>query len=283
MHCRNPAARDADATSLQAALARSDVGSPQLRLMTAVMLGATESAASGRILLLEPDPALRASVEALLVQHGFLVLADAELAAAEPLLDQHCADIVILGAARPDADALALCRRIAEGARARVIIVSAAASEVDRVVGLEFGADDFLAKPFSPRELLARVRAIRRRQSSGASTPPPSAPLYVFEGVVFDIARRELRAEAGGPALVLQAGVAELLHAFVQHPGRTLSRGELVSTAGLAKEIDARAVDMRVSRVRQRLRALSRRDVIRTVRGAGYVLDAEVTVRRAPA
>ena len=243
------------------------------------MLGDTASAASGQILLLDPDADVREGVGDLLAHHGFTVHAAADMPSAELILERQPIDIAILGARRPDAEGLAFCRRIAETARARVIIVSAAASEVDRVLGLEFGADDFLAKPFSPRELLARVRALRRRQSR-AGAPAVAAPVYVFDGLVFDAGRRELRDAAGRRALVLQAGVTVLLHAFLQQPRRILSRQELVTTAGLDPDIDARAIDMRVSRVRHTLRTLSERDVIRTVRRAGYVLDADVAVRR---
>jgi two-component system OmpR family response regulator len=243
------------------------------------MLGDTASAASGQILLLDPDADVREGVGDLLARHGFIVHAAVDMPSAELILERQPIDIAILGARRPDAEGLAFCRRIAETLRARVIILSGAASEVDRVLGLEFGADDFLAKPFSPRELLARVRALRRRQGRGAA-PAAAAPVYVFDSLVFDTGRRELRAAAGGRALVLQAGVTELLHAFLQQPRRILSRQALVTAAGLDPDIDTRAIDMRVSRVRQTLRALSERDMIRTVRGAGYVLDTDVTVRR---
>jgi two-component system OmpR family response regulator len=237
-----------------------------------------ESGDSGRILLLEPEAALREQIATLLARHGFTIQPAQDLTAAESMLEEDQIDIVILGAHRPDTDSLAFCRRVAGHAGARVILVSGQATEVDRVVALEFGADDVLGKPVSPRELLARVRALRRRQGGGRESASQQ-PVYVFDRFVLDVARRELRVQ-GGESLVLQANVMELLQVFVEHPKRILSRDELIATAGLDPDIDARAVDMRVSRVRQTLRVLGDRDLIRTVRGSGYVLDAEVNLGR---
>jgi two-component system OmpR family response regulator len=245
------------------------------------MTGAEDSSDAGRILLVDADERLRDELCAFLARHGFTPRPAADLAAAERALEAEAVDIVVLGAPAAGGDALGFCRRITEETRARVIIVSASAGEVDRVLGLEFGADDYLAKPFSQRELLARLRAIRRRQTGGGREGAAQGTVYLFEDFALDAGRRELHGP-DGRTVVLQAGVIELLQVFVEHPKRILSREDLAATAGLPPETDGRAIDMRVSRLRQTLRALGERDLIRTVRGAGYVLNAEVTLGRGP-
>jgi two-component system OmpR family response regulator len=249
--------------------------------MKIVMTGAEDQSDAGQILLVDQDEQLRRDLCALLAAHGFTVRAAPDLGAAEPILAQEPVDVVVLGAPGAGGDALAFCRRVTQETPARVIMVSADAGEVDRVLGLEFGADDYLAKPFSHRELLARLRAIRRRQGGGREGAGQGGLVYLFAAFALDAARRELRAP-DGRTVVLQPGVMELLQVFVEHPKRILSRDDLAVTAGLPHDIDGRAVDMRVSRVRQTLRALGESDLIRTVRGAGYVLNAEVSLLRGP-
>jgi two-component system OmpR family response regulator len=241
------------------------------------MVVAETGAAAGNILLVDRDARLRADLADFLSRSGFLVQSAADSLAAEAVLATAPVDVVVLGEPADGCDPLLFCRRVVEQAQARVIMVSDQREEHDRVLGLEFGADDYLGKPFSHRELLARLRAIRRRQFGARLAP--AAPIYLFDGLALDVGRCELRA-LDGRASVLQAGVMELLQVFVENPRRVLSREELISAGGLSRQVDERAIDMRMSRLRKMLRALGERDLIRTVRGSGYLLDAEVTLRR---
>ena len=235
----------------------------------------TESDGAGSILLLEQDENLRDEIRAFLMRHGFQVQVAADLEAGEAALRAQPIDLVVLGAQQAAGNAPEFCRRVTARTRSRVLVVGLQVEEFEIVLNLESGADDYLAKPFSHRELLARIRAILRRQAGAHEEA--RTPIYVFDIFVLDVARRELRT-GSGKAIALPAAVMELLQVFVDHPKRLLSRDELIATAGLPANMDKRAIDMRVSRLRQMLRAAGGRDLIRSVRGTGYVLDGEVAL-----
>jgi two-component system OmpR family response regulator len=157
-----------------------------------------------------------------------------------------------------------------------IIMVSAMGEEVDRVLGLELGADDYLAKPCSPRELLASVRAVFRRMDEVRGGAPPRGRTYQFQGFVLDTLRRQLRAP-NGATILLTSGEYSLLNAFLDHPQRILTRDQLLEIArGVQVDVYDRAVDVQISRLRRKLNSCAQSEIIRTVRGVGYMFDAPV-------
>jgi len=175
----------------------------------------------------------------------------------------------------PGEDGLSICRRLAARNGPPVIMLSAMGEEVDRIVGLELGADDYLAKPCNPRELLARIRAVLRRREEGGGRL--SADLgYSFAGFQLDMSRRQLKAP-NGVLVLLTAGEFALLLAFLAHPNRVLSRDELLERArGGEADVFDRAIDVQISRLRRKLHACTERELILTYRGSGYMFDADV-------
>jgi two-component system OmpR family response regulator len=153
-------------------------------------------------------------------------------------------------------------------------MVSAAGEEVDRVLGLELGADDYLAKPFSPRELLARTRAVLRRRDLGSQAGGRSS-VFRFEGFSYDSARRELKAPSG-TLIVLTAGESSLLGALLLQPLEVMTREELLGPSRTDYGADSRAIDLLVSRLRRKLQSHGGENLIRTQRGVGYIIDCEV-------
>jgi two-component system OmpR family response regulator len=159
---------------------------------------------------------------------------------------------------------------------ASVIIVSEMASEIDRIVGLEVGADDYLAKPVSPRELLARVRAVRRRAPRHDGHADMSESCFTFAGCRIDTERRVLR-DPRGLKVNLSDGEFSLLQIFVERPQRVLTRDQLLDLArGPDSEAYDRSIDTQISRLRRKLREISRDDLIRTIRNEGYMFVPKV-------
>lgn len=230
-----------------------------------------------RILIVDDDAELRRLTGEFLGRHGYSVaLASNAVEMDQQLLDGK-PDLLILDLMMPGEHGLSICRRMAD-ARLPIIVLSAAGEETDRVVGLELGADDYLPKPCSPRELLARVRAVLRR--SDANQPPyqmSNAPVglsevAIFEGWRLDISSRELRAP--DDVLVnLSSGEFALLRAFLDHPQRILTRDQLLDYArGRETYAYDRAIDTQVSRLRKKLESYQRgADLIKTVRNEGYI------------
>ncbi|MDE0417559.1 MAG: winged helix-turn-helix domain-containing protein, partial [bacterium] len=181
-------------------------------------------------------------------------------------------DLVVLDIMMPGEDGLALCRHLRETTRIPVILLTAMGEETDRIVGLEVGADDYVAKPFNPRELLARIRAVIRR---ARSLPPDHAPLpsgrYLFDRWSLDTARREL-VDDKSVVTPLSAGEFRLLMALLERPGMVLSRDQLLDlTRGRSAAPFDRAVDNQVSRLRRKIeRDPKNPALIATVWGGGY-------------
>lgn len=229
------------------------------------------------ILVVDDDTELRAQIVAYLTEHGFQVHAAADAKAMDVALSAAPIDLVVLDVMLPGEDGLSICRRLSADGGPAIIMVSAMGEEIDRVLGLELGADDYLAKPCSPRELLARVRAVFRRLEEARGGAPKRGKGYQFQGFVVDVLRRQLRAP-NGTTILLTSGEFSLLSAFLDHPQRILSRDQLLDIArGNESDVFDRAVDVQISRLRRKLHACSQGEIIKTVRGAGYMFDVAVT------
>jgi two-component system OmpR family response regulator len=241
--------------------------------------------AAPHILIVDDDGDLCDLVRQFLEPHGFRVSAAGDGAAMRHRLASDPADLVILDMMLPGEDGLALCRQLRARDRTPIIFLTALSGEADRVAGLETGADDYLAKPFSTRELLARVRAVLRRSAPAAAqvdapVRDEEAPLgrrLRFAGWTLDVGRRQLAAP-DGVLVDLSGGEYELLLAFLRSPQIVLNRDQLLdATRGrLAGPFD-RAIDVQVGRLRRKIEADPKNPaLIKTVRGGGYVLASAV-------
>ena len=184
--------------------------------------------------------------------------------------------LVILDVMLPDTDGFALCKIVRRQSNVPIIMLTASSDETDRIVGLELGADDYIAKPYSPRELLARIKAILRRSSA----EPAAAPRYYrFNGFTLDLMERTVVDSASQP-VVLTGLDFQLLKYFVEHPGDILDRSLLCEeTRGRDAGPTDRSLDVQISRLRLRLNDDGKQPMlIKTVRGAGYVFSADVAV-----
>lgn len=236
------------------------------------------------ILIVDDDRELRSLVSNFLTSSGYRVsLADSGATMTQTMSAARI-DLVILDIMMPREDGLSICRRLRAGGSMPIIMLTAAGSETDRVVGLEMGADDYLTKPFSTRELLARVRAVLRR----ASMPAPGSAagagrVFEFAGWRLDVTRRQLHSPAR--ALVdLRAAEFDLLLALVERPKHVLTRDQLLDLArGRAANAFDRSIDVHISRLRHRMEIDPKEPLlIKTVRGGGYVFTAAVTLNGAP-
>ena len=237
---------------------------------------ASEPPAYGaKILMVDDDPGIRDVVSDFLGKHGYSVQTAADAREMEQALAHGPIDLIVLDVMLPGEDGLAICRRLAVGAGPPVIMLSAMGGDTDRIVGLEMGADDYLAKPCNPRELLARVRAVLRRAEQRSASSQVSAG-YEFAGWRLDLVRRELRSPQG-VVVNLSSGEFSLLRAFVERPQRVLTRDQLLEFArGPDSEAFDRAIDVQISRLRRKLDDGGGQDLIRTIRNEGYMFAPKV-------
>ena len=243
-------------------------------------------ASEPHILIVDDDIEICRLVGGFLEPHGFRVTAANDGQAMREALTNEPADLVILDLMLPGEDGLALCRDLRTHSRVPIIFLTALSSEADKVVGLEMGADDYLSKPFSARELLARVRAVLRRAASTADELAEEAPKIAkgrrlgFSGWTLDTGRRQLTAP-DGVLVDLSGGEYELLLAFLERPHIVLTRDQLLDiTRGRYAGPFDRAIDMQVGRLRRKIEADPKNPaLIKTVRGGGYVLASQVEVR----
>jgi two-component system OmpR family response regulator len=233
---------------------------------------------SPHILIVDDQRDIREPLARYLARHGLRVSAAADAAAARDLLKRGAVDLVVLDVMMPGEDGLSLCRHLRESRDMPVILLTAMAEDADRIVGLEVGADDYVVKPFNPRELLARIKAVLRR---AASLPPgrsaTAARRLAFGRWTFDTGRREVTG-ADGVAVPLSTAEFRLLSALAERPHMVLSRDQLLDlTSGRQAQPFDRAIDNQVSRLRRKLEADPKNPaLIKTVWGGGYVLAADV-------
>ena len=231
------------------------------------------------ILVVDDDREIRDLLARFLARHGLRVTTARDGAEMLKLLDERRVDLVVLDLMLPGEDGLSLTRRLREArSTLPIVMLTAMGEDTDRIVGLEMGADDYVPKPFNPRELLARIKAVLRRVQSAAEGPAiPHGARLRFLGWSLDLATRDLTSP-DGIMVALSAGEFSLLQVFVEHPRRVLSRDQLLDFARGRTAIPFdRSIDIQVSRLRRRLGDDAKDpQLIKTVRGGGYLFTAEV-------
>lgn len=225
--------------------------------------------ASATVLVVDDDASIRDAIADFLAGHGFVVRTAGDAAACEQELHRAPIDLVVLDVMMPGEDGLSVCRRLAPTG-VPILMLSALDDVTDRIVGLEVGAWDYLTKPFEPRELLARIRALLRRPSAEVTRSEPTGAGVTFAGWSLNVEERRLR-DPAGRLVPLSEGEHALLAAFAARPGRILTRDTLLD---LARGLDAasydRAIDIAISRLRRKLAEADPAPIIETVRGVGY-------------
>ena len=228
------------------------------------------------VLIVDDERDILDPLASYVAKNGFRVSKAQNAAAAREILAAHAIDIALIDIMMPGEDGLSLAGFIRATSKVPVILVTAKAEETERIVGLELGADDYVTKPFSPRELLARIKAVLRRTSRG-EVIAPDADAFGFGDWVLRTGERELVA-SDGRKVPLSTGEYNLLLAFVTHPKRVLSRDQLLDLSQ-GRELAAfeRSIDNHISRLRKKLEADPRDPkLIKTVWGGGYTLAADV-------
>lgn len=233
------------------------------------------------ILVVDDDREIRDLLGRFLVKHGLRVSTAADGRGMHAALAGNAIDLIVLDVMMPGEDGLTLTRNLrGEKNPLPIIMLTAMGEDTDRIVGLEMGADDYMPKPFNPRELLARIKAVLRRFEGAGIAPPTSddgGDVVTFAGWTFDLSARELTGPMGDN-VVLSGGEFELLQAFVRHPTRVLSRDQLLDIArGRNAQPFDRAIDVQVSRLRKKIELdPTKPAIIKTVRGGGYMFTPKV-------
>lgn len=230
------------------------------------------NAETTKVLVVDDDPALRDLLGRYLREQGFDVGLVGDAHAMDRYLREQTPELIVLDLMLPGEDGLSIAKRLRNEAGPPIIMLSARGEDIDRIVGLEVGADDYLAKPFNPRELLARIRAVLRRGQDGGREPGTSTRFGPYQ---IDTARRRLFRD--GEPVALTSGEYALLEAFVQHPNRVLSRDQLVDLLkGYERSPFDRSVDVRVTRLRRKIEPDPAHPVyITTVWGEGYLFSPQ--------
>jgi two-component system OmpR family response regulator len=236
---------------------------------------------SQHVLLIEDDDDVRSLVQRSLVGAGFRVTALPDGSRVQNILASGDVDVVVTDLTLPDCDGLALTRHIKEHHDVGILILSGRGDTTDRIIGLEIGADDYVAKPFEPRELVARVRSVLRRTDGRGQVSESRADekVFSFSGWTLNTGSRDLR-DPENSVIGLTSGEYKLLEALVTHSNRVLSRDQLLD---LVSSNDApafdRSIDVRVGRLRKKLGDDSKMPtLIKTVRNGGYIFTARVMV-----
>lgn len=247
---------------------------------TAMTIGMTQDSAPQRLLLVDDEPGLREPLASYLERQGFTVQQAASAAEARAIMREGVPDLVLLDIMMPGEDGLSLCRHLTESRAIPTIFLTAKSEATDRIVGLEIGADDYVVKPFEPRELVARIRSVLRRSARGAVDPTQNED-FLFDAWRLDPLKRRL-IDPEGAIVAISSVEFRLLMAFLEHPRQVLDRDRLLDMVqGREAHLFDRAVDNQVSRLRRKIEVDSRNpQVIQTVWGGGYMLAADV--RRVP-
>ncbi len=241
-----------------------------------------EPAAMGdqpHLLLVDDERSIREPLAVYLTRQGFRVTQAGDAESARARLAAYAIDLAIVDIMMPGEDGLSLCRHITATSEVPVILLTAKAEETDRIVGLEMGADDYVVKPFSPRELATRVKVVLRRlKAGGVRQHAPDSGAHAFAGWVLKSGERVL-VDREGVSVPLSTGEFNLLLALVARPRQVLTRDQLLDlTQGREAAAFDRAIDNQVSRLRRKIEADPRNpEIIKTVWGGGYTLAAEVT------
>lgn len=230
---------------------------------------------NGRVLVVDDDPDLRWMVQTYLEKHGFLVQTAEDGAAMRTLFDNDSFDLVVLDVTMPGEDGFTLARYLREHHEVGIVMLTAASDVVDRVLGLEIGADDYMTKPFEPRELMARVKSVLRRLS--AQKPDPAQEDATGNRVAFGQYKLDLDShtlfDEDGEEIKITTMEFDLLKAFAENPDRVLNRDTLLNLAH-NRDWDPydRSIDIRITRIRRKIEPdPSKPCIIKTVRGAGYI------------
>ena len=236
---------------------------------------------SPHVLIVEDARDIREPLARYLREHGYRATTAADAQAARKLMRGAAIDLVVLDIMMPGEDGLSLCRHIRESSQTPVILLTARGEEVDRIIGLEMGADDYIPKPFSPRELIARIAAVlRRTQALPPRQKPPEAERIKFGDWTLDTGQREL-IDKDGMASPLSSGEFRLLSSLLERPKIALSRNQLLDlTKGRDAELFDRSIDNHVSRLRKKIEPDPKNPrYIKTVWGGGYMfaVDPETT------
>lgn len=233
------------------------------------------------VLIVDDDPKIRSGLSRFLVEQGLRVTTASDGRDMAAKIEASRFDLIVLDVMMPGEDGLTLCRRLSAQAATPVILLTALASETDRIIGLEIGAEDYICKPFSPRELLARIRVvIRRKVAHETKDPNARAHIFHFDGWKLDVRARTLTS-ASGSYVDLTTGEFALLQAFVENPNRVLNRDQLLDMARgrISFAID-RTIDVQVMRLRRKLEINPQQPrLIKTIRNGGYVFTPVVDPR----
>lgn len=239
---------------------------------------------TSQILVVDDDPEIRKLLARYLEGQGFRILLAASCAELRERLATHKVDLVVLDVMLPDGSGLDMCRDLRrERAAVPIILLTALKEDVDRIIGLEIGADDYLGKPFNPRELVARIRAVLRRQGEApAASAAAGGKVYRCEGFEIIPALRRV-VDPDGSDIELTGAEFDLLQVFLDRPGRVLSREQLLDlTRGREGDVFDRSIDVLMSRLRRKLGERGQAQLFKTVRNGGYQLAAKVETDEAP-
>ena len=231
---------------------------------------------SPQILIVDDDPGIRSLLSDYLQSNGYRTSTAADGRAMKQALSTARIDLIVLDLMLPGEDGLVLCRNLRVSSDVPVIMLTARGDEMDRILGLEMGADDYLPKPFNPRELLARIKVVLKRSRTMPTLDKSGHDLIRFAGWTLDPVARHLESEKG--VVPLSGAEYRLLEVLLAHPNRILSRDQLLDlTQGRDADPFDRSIDVLISRLRKRLGDDPKSPaIIKTVRGEGYVLSARV-------